>query len=77
MVIAFVMCILSFFEHTGKAERKYFISWGMCILISGITAVLLTMRGAGVMDYKCTIAVNELWVIWALLCMGGRRREGK
>ena len=39
------------------------------ILASGILVVLLTMRGAGIMDYKDSVAVNELWIAWPLLCL--------
>ena len=49
----------------------------VCAVLSGLLAGVLTMCGAGRMDYKYTIAVNELWLIWALLLMGGERRERK
>ena len=50
-------------------ERRR-VPWGMIFLdisISGILIVALTMRGAGMMDYKYTVAVNALWLIWSLV----------
>ena len=39
----------------------------LCVLITlGLIAVWYTMRGAGVMDYKCTVAVNLFWIAAAL-----------
>lgn len=49
----------------------------LCILVSGIVTAILVMRGAGLMDYRYTIAVNELWLVWALLLMGGKEAERK
>ena len=59
--------------------RKRMISLICCLVFSGIWAVILTMRGAGMMDYRQTIAVNALWLIWALLLMerGERKVPGK
>ncbi len=37
----------------------------LIVFISGVLIALLTMQGAGIMDYKYTIAVNELWLIWS------------
>lgn len=48
---------------------------GICILASGILVAALTMRGAGRMDYRETIAVNALWFMGPLLLMGGQKGE--
>lgn len=45
--------------------------WGLpgvllCLFTFGLTVVWYTMRGAGVMDYKCTVAVNLFWLAAAL-----------
>lgn len=60
---------------SGKVFRKLAGPVGICLLVSGILVLLYTMRGAGWMDYRATIAVNELWLCCALLALGGRRRE--
>lgn len=36
----------------------------LCMLSAAALAVGYTMRGAGMMDYKCTIATVLLWVVW-------------
>lgn len=40
------------------------------VILSGMTAlttgVIYTFRGAGIMDYKCSIFVNLLWLAWAV-----------
>lgn len=38
--------------------------WSLCMLSAAALAVGYTMRGAGMMDYKCTIATVLLWVVW-------------
>lgn len=37
-----------------------------CIFMLGLIVVWYTMRGAGVMDYKCTVAVNLFWLAASL-----------
>ena len=41
----------------------------LCIFTLGWIVVWYTMRGAGLMDYKCTVAVNLFWVAAALTVM--------
>lgn len=36
----------------------------LCALSAAALALLYTMRGAGRMDYKCTVAVVLLWLAW-------------
>ena len=43
----------------------------LCVLTLGLIAAWYTMRGAGVMDYKCTAAVNLVWIAVALTVMQG------
>lgn len=45
--------------------------WSLCMLSAAALAAGYTMRGAGMMDYKCTIAAVLLWVVW----MQGRMRK--
>ncbi len=37
-----------------------------CVLLSGILVAALTFRSAGLMDYRWTVAVNQLWLVWGL-----------
>lgn len=48
----------------------------ICAAASAVLACVLTMRGAGLMDYKYTAAVNELWLMAALLPMGSGNGRG-
>lgn len=41
----------------------------LCVLALGLIVAWYTMRGAGVMDYKCTVAVNLAWIAAALTVM--------
>ena len=50
---------------------------GICICMSGILITLLVMRGAGQMDYRAAIAINELWLCWPLSALGRGRQERK
>lgn len=62
--------------EAGKVSRRRLVlSMAVCVFCSGLLVAGLTMRGAGRMDYKCTIAVNELWLAGGLLLMGRTRRE--
>lgn len=56
-----------------KCRRKTMITAGVCCLASGVLTAVLTMRGAGRMDYRETIAVYELWLAVPLFLMGGGR----
>lgn len=38
----------------------------LCLLSFGAIVLFYTLRTAGMMDYKCTIAVNQMWVVGAL-----------
>ena len=42
----------------------------MCAISAGAVTAYYVMRGAGMSDYKCTIAVSMLWAIWMLCCVG-------
>ena len=58
--------------HGGKV-----LSVLICLFTSGVLVLLYSLRGAGMMDYKKSIAVTLLWLLWALLsCTRGIiRRE--
>lgn len=40
-----------------------------CVTALGLTVVVYTLRGAGLMDYKCTVAMNLFWLAAALWSM--------
>lgn len=77
LVLSLVMSLL-WLPEGGSRWKTVLTTAGICILAAGIPVFLYTMRGAGFLDYKCTVAVNELWLVWGLLCMrGGRDVEEK
>lgn len=53
---------------SGAERRKI---WSLCAFSAAALAAAYTMRGAGMMDYKCTIAAAILWVLW----MQGQMRK--
>lgn len=61
-----------------QAEKEIFrrsvLVVALCIFISVVWVSVLTLRGAGLMDYKWSIAVNQLWLVWALLTMEKTRK---
>lgn len=63
-------------EERKALRKKRAVSVAICVLASGFLVAALTMRGAGKMDYRETIAVNELWLAGPLLLVGGKRRKG-
>lgn len=57
-------------EGKQQSKKVTIASVVVCVLISGFFVGLLTMRGAGLMDYKWSYGINELWLVWTLLLMG-------
>lgn len=55
-----------------RGRRPVGIPILLCLLCGGILTAVLTMRGAGLMDYKYTVAVSQLWLIPALFSTGDR-----
>lgn len=56
-------------RNASVGERREI--WSLCMLSAAALAAVYTMRGAGMMDYKCTIAAVLLWVVW----MQGQMRK--
>lgn len=55
--------------------RRAAAAGGICVFAGAACAFLYTMRGAGLMDYRCTVAVCQLWLIWGLVGMGDNGTE--
>lgn len=56
----------------GRKEGLLFIT----VLLCAAPCVLwYVMQGAGIMDYKYTVWINQLWFVWSLKMMGGRSRD--
>ncbi|MCI9336210.1 MAG: hypothetical protein HFH93_01500 [Lachnospiraceae bacterium] len=80
LVISFFLGIAQLFcrggARGGRNGKRAIGAAAVCCLASGLLVILLTMRGAGMMDYRQTIAVNELWLAGPLLIMGSGRCGG-
>ncbi|RKJ19905.1 hypothetical protein D7X48_11190 [bacterium D16-50] len=55
----------------GGIGRPQILGAGLCALIGALLSLAYTMRGAGLMDYRCTVALSQLWLAWAVLGAGG------
>lgn len=51
---------------------------GAAVILGAAAAVCwYTLQGAGIMDYKYTIFINEMWLLWSLTEAGGRSLDEK
>lgn len=73
LVLSAVGVIGSIGTIDKKCVRRLVFVGGVCLVASGVLVALLTLRGAGLMDYRWTVAVNQLWLLWGLWLM---RRDG-
>ena len=64
-LLAVTECVIRFV----KPKRSSILAIALCLLTVGLIVTVYTLRGAGVMDYKCTVAVNLLWPAATLLLM--------
>lgn len=53
-----------------KIDRMHLKQWLLCVLPVLVLAMAYTMRGAGMMDYKCTVVAVLLWQSCSLVLMG-------
>ena len=53
----------------GSFEKGAFRFLFVCALYAGAVTVFYVMRGAGLSDYKCTLAVSAVWTVWSLYSM--------
>lgn len=75
LFLTFVSVILEHLKGDKIRWKSVAASTLICLLFSGILVGILTMRGAGIMDYKYTVAVNQLWFVPALM-LTGRNTQG-
>lgn len=67
LLLTFVSVVLELFQGEKIRWRNVVASVLICLFFSGILAGVLALRGAGIMDYKYTVVVNQLWLIPALM----------
>lgn len=86
VMLAVLLNVAWLFREDGKSQgaagkqnnkKRLAVFQGICICASGILILLLAFRGAGQMDYRAAIAVNQLWLCWPLFVLGCGRQERK
>lgn len=60
--------------------RKSVKKWRLCLsetfpfmaaaVSAGVAALFFTMQGAGIMDYKYTVWINQLWIVGSIMIVG-------
>ena len=69
LVLSVLLFLTGQIMQSGRRVRGSVASVLLCLLTMGMIVIVYTMRGAGMMDYKYTVAVNLLWLTAALLLM--------
>ncbi len=64
------------FPGPGRRLKALVCPVMICIICSGILVGVLTMRGAGLMDYKYTALISQLWVLPALFLAEEKEDSG-
>lgn len=72
--IALLMAVVHLTEREKLFEREKWIFLIMCALSAGMVTAYYLMRGSGISDYKCTLAVSAVWTVWTL-CLYRKGRE--
>lgn len=67
LLLTLVSVVLELIQGEKIRWRNVVASVLICLFFSGILAGVLALRGAGIMDYKYTVVVNQLWLIPALM----------
>lgn len=52
--------------------------WLLAVIVffgAGLSVLWYVLQGAGVMDYKYTVLINQMWFIWSLTMIRERRRD--
>lgn len=78
-VMAAVLTVLLLVVRLTTGDRPYGRREGRLLLTAllfGVCSVCwYTVQGAGIMDYKYTVLINELWLLWSLKTMEGINRD--
>lgn len=73
-------CIEKFSQirESAKKWRMYLseVFPFLAVVVSAVSAVFFfTMQGAGIMDYKYTVWINQLWIVWSVMIVGFDRKK--
>lgn len=69
LVLMVLLAAAEYTAHSDRQKRNSVFAVLLCLVTMGTIVGFYTLRGAGVMDYKCTPAVNLLWLVLVLLLM--------
>lgn len=69
LILALAFLLIRTAEHSVRHQRRDLAAVLLCFSGAAAVAAAYTMRGAGMMDYKCTVAVNLLWLAAVLQIM--------
>ena len=69
LVLMVLLAAAEYTAHSDRQKRNSVFAVLLCLVTMGTIVGFYTLRGAGVMDYKCTPAVNLLWLVLVLLIM--------
>lgn len=74
--LAALLLIARFADGDKARSRKYLAVGIMAMLWMAAIVFYYVMQGAGIADYKYTLAVSQLWCVLAVvICYGGLRSE--
>ena len=71
LLLAAALRMIRLFDSGRPDKKKRAIFVLCCVLTTGSMVLWYTMQGAGMMDYKNTVVVLQLWMAWAMLPIRG------
>jgi len=73
LAIALFASVLICIGHAGRLRWKAACAVPViAVLLSAAASVLyFSVQGAGIMDYKYTVWVNQLWILWGIKAVSG------
>lgn len=69
VVLLSVLLLIWLLDGKRRGRKEAFFILLTCGVTVGNVVLLYTLRGAGMMDYKCSVAVNLLWLLGCLNMM--------
>ena len=76
LMIAALLLLMGLIEGHERFNRRYLVFGAVAVLWSAVMVLYYTMQGAGIADYKCTLAISQLWCVLAVvICHGGLQSE--
>ena len=69
-VLTAVLQVLRLWSQGADENKKSAKLSLSCLIMAGAMILWYTMRGAGMLDYKNTALVTQLWMVWTVLLLG-------